>query len=121
MNFEPLFFRLPLFWIGSNKAHDRYGVQVRHELVILLFLPHFPGAPRSERPLLPNRTTAFREGHKKIFGGVSEDFLGGDRESRRREAAGRRNLARSSAQKNERQKKAGLLNCEDRCGVGRAM
>jgi hypothetical protein len=30
-------------------------------------------------------------------------------------------LARSSAQKNERQKKAGLLNREDRCGFGRAM
>jgi hypothetical protein len=29
-------------------------------------------------------------------------------------------LARSSAQKNERQKKAGLLNWEDQCGIGRA-
>jgi hypothetical protein len=30
-------------------------------------------------------------------------------------------LAWSSAQKNERQEKAGLLNWEDRCGIGRAM
>jgi len=29
-------------------------------------------------------------------------------------------LASSSAQKNEPQKKVGLLNCEDRCGIGRA-
>jgi len=43
------------------------------------------------------------------------------RESRSRKAAGRRNSPRSIAQKNERQKKAGLLNWEDRCGVGRAM
>ena len=30
-------------------------------------------------------------------------------------------LARSSARENEWQKKAGLLNREDRCGIGRAM
>src|SRR6266481_1182610 len=46
------------------------------------FLPHFPGALRSERPLLPRRADALREGPV---------LFGRNRESRSREAAGRRN------------------------------
>jgi hypothetical protein len=42
------------------------------------FSPLFLGAPKGERRPLPKRATAFREGHKQIFDGVSEDFLGGD-------------------------------------------
>src|SRR5215472_2894247 len=49
---------------------------------ISFFLPHFPGAPRSERPLLLRRAGASWEG-PVIFGR--------NRESRTREAAGRRN------------------------------
>src|SRR6266700_6751432 len=46
------------------------------------FLPHFPGAPRSEGPLLPRRAGALWEGPVPF---------GRNRESRTREAAGRRN------------------------------
>src|SRR5216684_3757334 len=46
------------------------------------FLPHFPGAPRSERPLLPRRAGALWEGPVPF---------GRNRESRNREPAGRRN------------------------------
>src|SRR5712692_7437728 len=46
------------------------------------FLPHFPGAPRSERPLLPRRAGALWEGPVPF---------GKNRKSRSREAAGRRN------------------------------
>jgi hypothetical protein len=35
------------------------------------------GAPGSEWILLPKRATAFWEGTQEIFGGVSEDLLGG--------------------------------------------
>src|SRR5215468_7572271 len=49
---------------------------------ISFFLPHFPGAPRSERPLLPRRAGALWEGPVSF---------GRSRESRSREAAGRRN------------------------------
>ena len=45
-------------------------------------MPHFPGAPRSERPLLPRRAGALWEGPATF---------GRNRESRTREAAGRRN------------------------------
>jgi len=48
----------------------------------LLFLAPFPGAPRSERPLLPRRAAALWEGPVPF---------GRNRESRSREAAGRRN------------------------------
>jgi hypothetical protein len=70
--------------------------QVRHE-ILSFFLPHCPGAPRSERPLLPSRAGALWEGPV---------LFGRNRESRAREAAGRRNWP--EAQENERQKKAGL-------------
>jgi hypothetical protein len=62
--------------------------QVRHEF-FSFFLPHFPGAPKSGRPLVPRRADALRQG-PVVFGR--------NRESRRREADGRRNLARSRAQ-----------------------
>src|SRR5882724_189404 len=55
--------------------------QVRHEF-FSFFLPHFPGAPKSERPLLPRRAGA-------LWGGLV--LFGRNRESRSREAAGRRN------------------------------
>jgi hypothetical protein len=55
--------------------------QVRHEF-FSFFLPHFPGALISERPLLPRRAGALWEG-PVVFGR--------NRESRNREAAGRRN------------------------------
>src|SRR5713226_10520727 len=55
--------------------------EVRDEL-FSFFLPHFPGAPKSERPLLPRRAGALWEGPVRF---------GRNRESRRREAAGRRN------------------------------
>jgi hypothetical protein len=55
--------------------------QVRHEF-FSFSLPHFPGAPKSERPLLPRRAGALWEG-PVVFGR--------SRESRTREAAGRRN------------------------------
>src|SRR5882724_10391699 len=55
--------------------------QVRHEF-FSFFLPHFPGALRSERPLLPRRAGALWEGPVAF---------GRNRESRSREAAGRRN------------------------------
>jgi len=51
-------------------------------------------------------------------------FTGGGRGNREMQKARRcraQELARSSAQKNERQKKAGLLNREGRYGIGRAM
>src|SRR6266853_2761826 len=56
-------------------------VYVRHEF-FSFFLPHFPGAPRSERPLLPRRAGALWEGPVPFRR---------NRESRSREAAGRRN------------------------------
>src|SRR5215470_11739027 len=49
---------------------------------ISFFLPHFPEAPRGERPLLPRRADALWEGPV---------MFGRNRESRTREAAGRRN------------------------------
>src|ERR1700738_5299482 len=55
--------------------------EVRHNF-FSFFLPHFPGAPRSERPLLPRRADALWEGPVQF---------GRNRESRSREAAGRRN------------------------------
>src|SRR5713226_3010274 len=55
--------------------------EVRDEL-FSFFLPHFPGAPKSERPLLPRRAGALWEGPVPF---------GRNRESRSREAAGRRN------------------------------
>ena len=53
--------------------------QVRHEF-FSFFLPHFPGAPKSERPLLPRRAGALWEGPV---------LFGRNRESRNCEAAGR--------------------------------
>lgn len=38
----------------------------------LLFLPHFPEAPKSERPLLPKRTAAFWEGTQRLKGGTGK-------------------------------------------------
>jgi len=46
-------------------------------------------------------------------------LLGRNRESRSREAAGRRNWPEAVPRKNERQKKASLLNWEHRCGLCR--
>jgi hypothetical protein len=51
--------------------------------VFLLLCPISLGHPRAERMLLPKRASAFREG--------PEGLMGRNRESRRREAAGRRN------------------------------
>src|SRR5713101_9667401 len=48
------------------------------------------GAPGSEWILLPKRVAAFWEGHKKSSC-CSRRFVGRNRKSRRREAAGRRN------------------------------
>jgi hypothetical protein len=70
-----------------------------HDL-FLLFLPRFPGAPGSERLLLPRRAAAFWEGPKR--------FRGRNRESRRREDRWAQELARSSAQENEERKKKWL-------------
>src|SRR6267378_4457791 len=76
------------------------NIYVRHEF-FSFFLPHFPGAPRSERPLLPRRAGALREGPVPFRR---------NRESRTHEAAGRRNWPEAVPRKNERQKKAGLRN-----------
>src|ERR1700730_834586 len=54
---------------------------IRHEF-FFFFLPHFPVAPKCERPLLPGQAGALWEGPAP---------LGRNRESRTREAAGRRN------------------------------
>src|SRR5207248_881030 len=73
--------RLTLLRVCADKADDRQRVEIRHEF-FSFFLPHFPGAPRSERPLLPRRAGALWEGPVPF---------GGHRESRTREAARRRN------------------------------
>jgi hypothetical protein len=80
--------------------------------------PFFSGAPKSERPLLPNRATAFREGHKKSSMRVSEDFLGGDGKAEGVKVPGAGIWPKAVPRKNERQKRAGLLNWEGRCGIG---
>src|SRR2546426_4808382 len=73
--------------------------QVRHEF-FSFFLPHFLGAPKSERPLLPRRAGALWEGPVP---------LGRNRESRNREAAGRRNWP-EAVPKKMRGRKSYLLN-----------
>src|SRR5713226_7611892 len=61
------------------------------------FLPHFLGALRSERPLLPKRAGALWEGPA---------LFGRNRESRRREAAGRRNWPEAVPRKRSGRKRS---------------
>jgi hypothetical protein len=63
---------------------------------------------------------AFWEGHKKSSA-LLQKICWEEPEKRRRETAGRRNYPEAVPRKNERQKKAGLLNWEDRFGIGRDM
>ncbi len=76
------------------------------------FLPHFSGAPRKQGLLLPRRAAALGEGTRWCKGGT------GKAEEAKLQDAG---ISLKQSQKNERRKKAGLLNREDRCGIGRAM
>src|SRR6266567_2212685 len=73
------------------------------------FLPHFPGAPRSERPLLPRRAGALWEGPV---------WFGRNRESRSREAAGRRNWPEAVPKKMCGRKRSPTRLVEKRIGKG---
>lgn len=66
---------------ASESAQNLFYLTYRY-IKSLLFSPHFPGAPQSERPLLPKRVAALWEGPARF---------GRNRESRSQEAAGRRN------------------------------
>ena len=62
--------------------------------------------------LLPKRAAALWEGTQGCKGGT------GKAEDAKLQDAG---ISLKQCPKNERQEKAGLLNGEDRCGIGRAM
>jgi hypothetical protein len=84
--------------LGSKKALAGpipLNYQVRHTF-FSFFLPHFLGAPRGERPLLPRRADALWEGPVPF---------GRNRESRSREAAGRRNWPEAVPKKTSRRKR----------------
>jgi hypothetical protein len=66
----------------------------------------------------PKAGGCFLGGTREIFGAVSEDLLGGTGKAEDAKLPGA-GIGPSSAQKNALQKKAGLLNWEDRCGIGR--
>ena len=72
---------LPLLRVLAEEADELDVIEI-HDL-FLHFCPTSLGHPRAEWILLPRRAAAFREGPKR--------FRGRNRESRRREAAGRRN------------------------------
>jgi hypothetical protein len=72
---------LPLLRVFPEEADELDVIEI-HDL-ILLFLLHFLGAPEKRGLLLPRRAAAFWEGPERL--------TGRNRESRRREAAGRRN------------------------------
>src|SRR5580704_3644406 len=71
--------RLALLGIGSGESYDGYGIEIH---VFLLFLPHFPEAPQSEGRCSQS---------ERLHSGRDPRSLGTNRESRGREAAGRRN------------------------------
>ena len=72
---------LPLLRIFSEEADELDVIQIH--VCFSFFCPISLGHPRAKRILLPRRAAAFWEG--------PERFLGRNRESRSREAAGRRN------------------------------
>jgi hypothetical protein len=72
---------LPLLRVFPEEADELDVIEI-HDL-FLHFCPISLGHPRAEWMLLPRRAAAFWEG--------PEGFTGRNRESRRREAAGRRN------------------------------
>src|SRR6266404_3852276 len=72
---------LPLLRVFPEEADELDVIEI-HDL-FLHFCPISLGHPRAEWMLLPRRAAAFWEGPK--------EFSGRNRESRRREAAGRRN------------------------------
>src|SRR5580704_233842 len=86
---------LALFGIGSDESYECYGIEVH---VFLLFLPHFPEAPQSE-----GRCS---QGERLHSG--RDPTLGRNRESRRREAAGRRNWPEAVPRKSSGGKRSGL-------------
>jgi hypothetical protein len=95
-------------WDQTERHHSKkvlarpipLNYQVRHE-IFSFFLPHFPGAPRSERLLLPRRAGALWEGPVPF---------GRNRESRSREAAGRRNWPEAVPRKIRGKKKTAYPN-----------
>ena len=80
VNFEPLLRAVRCS--GSAPTNPMRVTELRYDIFESPFLPHFLGAPKSERLLLPKRAAALWEGTVSF---------GRNRESRSREAAGRRN------------------------------
>jgi len=78
--------------------------------------PFFWGT-QNERPLLPIRATAFREGHKKSSVGFQKiSWEEAEKQKARRCRA--QEFGPKHAQENERQKKGGLPNSEGSWGHG---
>src|SRR6516162_2855907 len=94
VNFKPLPFARRCS--GSAPTNPTRVTELRYDIFESPFLPHFLGAPKSERLLLPRRAAALWEGPV---------LFGRNRESRKPRSCRAQELARSSAQENERQKR----------------
>jgi hypothetical protein len=68
--------------LASKPRPKLFHLTYRYDILNLLFLPYFLGAPKKRGVLLPRRVAAFWEGPV---------MYGRNREIRSREAAGRRN------------------------------